>query len=95
METFENASHSFVNMLLITMIFKVTIGALLIAINKTLCFEKGVNNTVLLEQCERVSFSWLIYLKQSNVNGQRFHQQKRIEMKTELSERSLSYFAVT
>ena len=45
------------------MAFKVAIGALLTAINKRLCFEKGINNTVLLEQCERLSFSLRIYLK--------------------------------
>ena len=56
-ETFGNAAHSFVNRLLITMAFKVTIGALLIAINNRLCFEKGINNSVLLEQYERLSFS--------------------------------------
>ena len=56
---FENVAHSFVNRLLITMAFKVAIGALLTAINKGLCFEKGINvlKTVLLEQCERLSFS--------------------------------------
>ena len=43
-ETFEDASHSFVNKLLIAMAFKVAIGALLTAINKRLCFEKGINN---------------------------------------------------
>ena len=57
METFENASHSFVNRMLITMALKVAIGALLAAINKRLCFEKGIDNTVLLEQCEHLSFS--------------------------------------
>ena len=56
METIENAAHSFVNRLLITMAFKVAVGALLTAFNKRLCFEKGNNNTVLLEQCERLSF---------------------------------------
>ena len=56
-ETFENVAHSFLNRLLITMAFKVAIGALLTTINKRLCFEKGVNNTVLLEQCELLSFS--------------------------------------
>ena len=52
-----HSAHSFVNRLLITVAFKVAIGALLTAINKRLCFEKGINNTVLLEQCERLSFS--------------------------------------
>ena len=37
------------------MTFKFAIGALLAAINKRLCLEKGINNTVLLEQCERLS----------------------------------------
>ena len=45
METFENAAHPFVNRLLISMAFKVAIGALLTAINKMLCFEKGINST--------------------------------------------------
>ena len=57
METFENATHSFVDRLLITMPLKVATGALLTAINKRLCFEKRINNTVLLEQCERLAFS--------------------------------------
>ena len=53
-DTFENASHSFVNKLLTTMAFKVTIGTLLAANNKRLCLEKGINSTFfLLEQCER------------------------------------------
>ena len=56
-ETFQNAAHSFVNRPLIAMPFKVAVGALLTAINKRLCFEKEINNSVLLEQCERVSFS--------------------------------------
>ena len=56
-ETFESASHSFVNMLLITMVFKVAISAFLIATNKRLCSEKGINNAFLLEQCERLLFS--------------------------------------
>ena len=55
--SFENASHSFVNMLLITMVFEVAIGASFTDINKRFCFEKGINNTVLLDQCERLSFS--------------------------------------
>ena len=45
------------------MAFNVAIGALFTAINKRLCFEKEVNNTVLLEQCERLSFSKRIHLK--------------------------------
>ena len=45
------------------MAFKFEIGALFTAINKRLCFEKEINNTVLLGQCERVSFSLRIYLK--------------------------------
>ena len=60
-ETFENASHSFVNRLLITMAFKVAIGAFLAAIDKRLCFEKGINETILLEQCKHLSFSLHIY----------------------------------
>ena len=38
-------------------VFKLTIGAFLTAANKRHCFEKGINNTVFLEQCERLSFS--------------------------------------
>ena len=34
------------------MAYKLAIGAFLTTTNKMLCFEKGVNNTVLLEQCE-------------------------------------------
>ena len=50
----ENAAH---NRPLMTMEFKVAIGALLKAINKRLCFEKGINKTV----------CW------SDVNAYRFH----------------------
>ena len=71
------------------MAFNVAIGALLTAINKRLCFEKGVNNTVLLEQCERLSFSSRIYLKAEQCELAAFHQQKRIEMKAEQCGRSL------
>ena len=41
---------------------KEAIGAFLKAVNKSLRFEKGFDNTVLLEQCERLSFSWRIHL---------------------------------
>ena len=56
-EAYENASYSLVNKLLITMTFRVAIGALLTAVNKRLCFEKGISNAVLLEPCERAAFS--------------------------------------
>ena len=39
--TFENAAHSFVDRFFITMPFKVAMGALLTAINKRLCSQKG------------------------------------------------------
>ena len=58
-------------------------------INKRHCFEKGNSNIALLEQCERLSFSSRVYLKTEQQSGQRFHQQKRIETKTEQCERSL------
>ena len=58
---FENASHTFLNLLLMTMAFKVAIGAFLTAINKRLCFEKGLNNIVLLEQCEHLFFHFIAY----------------------------------
>ena len=41
-ETSENASHSIVNRLLITMAFKVAIGDFLTAMKKRPCFEKGI-----------------------------------------------------
>ena len=78
METFVNASHSFVNKLLITMVFKVTIDAFLTAINKRLCFEKGINNTILLEQCERPSFSLRIYLKTEQCERAAFSSTKTV-----------------
>ena len=60
-ETFENAQHSFVDRLLITMAFKVAIGAFMAAVNERHCFEMGIDNTVLLEQCERLSYSCAVY----------------------------------
>ena len=40
------------------MAFKVPIGAFYTTINKRLCFEKGINNTILLEQCKLVLFTF-------------------------------------
>ena len=68
-ETFENTSHSFVNKLLITMAFKLAIGAFLTGINKRLRFEKGINNTIFLGQCERLSFSKCIHSKTEQCEG--------------------------
>ena len=42
MGTFENASHSFVERLFITMAFKLTIGAFLTVANKSIVSKKGL-----------------------------------------------------
>ena len=64
METIENASYSFVDKLLITMAFKFVIGVFLTVINKGFVLKRRLkNNTILLEQCERLSFLWNIHLK--------------------------------
>ena len=62
-EIFENTSYSFVKRQLITILFKVAIGPVLTVTNKRLCFEKGIDNTFLLEQCERLSYSYRIHLE--------------------------------
>ena len=56
-ETFEKVVHSFGNRLLITMAFNVAIGTVLTVINKGFVLKRGLNSIVLLEQCERLSFS--------------------------------------
>ena len=50
-------NNSFVGRLFITIAFQLAIGAFLTANNYRHCFGKGIGNTVLLEQCERISFS--------------------------------------
>ena len=74
------------------MAFKLAIGTFLTAINKRHCFEKRINSTVLLEQCESVSFSWRNQTKKEQCEWTAFHQQKQIETQTEQYERSLSVF---
>ena len=59
-----------------TMAFKVAIGTFLKAVNKRLCFEKGLNKTVLLEQCERQSFSQRIDLKTEQCERAAFSSSK-------------------
>ena len=71
------------------MAFKFAISAFMAAANKRYCFEKGINNTVLLEQCECHCFHSVFIWKRSNV-GHGFHPQKRIETKTEQCERGLT-----
>ena len=49
--------HTPLYFLLIRIAYKLLLGTILTASDEEFFLEKGVNNTVLLEQCERLSYS--------------------------------------
>lgn len=70
---------------------RIHLKTLRIPTNRRLCFENGISNTVLLGQCECLSYSQRIHLKTEKCERAAFYQQKRIERRVEQFERRLSH----
>ena len=89
-ETFENASHSFVERLLNTMALWHSNSRLVPSwqlLTKGIVLKKWLKTPFCWSNVNAYRFHSVFIWKRSNVNGQRFHQQKRIETKTEQCER--------
>ena len=84
-------THSFVKRLFITMTFKLAIGAFHTAANKGIVLKKGLPSPFCWSNVHAYHFHSLLIWKGSNMNGQRFHKQKRIETKVEQWERGLGH----
>ena len=87
-ETFENASNSFVERLLITMAFKLAIGACWHLLTQGIALKQGLTTPFVWNSVNPYRFHSVFICKRSNVNGQRFHQRKRIETETEQCQHS-------
>ena len=92
-ETFGNASHSFVERLLNAMALWDSNWRLAPSwqlLRKGIILKKGLTTPFCWSNVNAYRCHSVFIGKRTNVNGQRFHQRKWIETKTEQSERSLN-----
>ena len=92
--SFENAPNSFVERLLITMAFYSRLATVWQLLTKGIVLKKGLTTPFCSSNVNAYRIHSVFIGKRSNVKGQRFRQQTRIETKTKQCERGLRVVSI-